>query len=131
MPIKYSQATAEDAPGLAAILFEEFMGQDEWMKIRFGGIRSEDRLATMIATIHEDIVNPERPVVIQKAVDDATGEIVGFHQLNYTNVPPNVREHVVPIVKPPGYNVTALREYYAIMIASQRRAMGDQPFLRE
>jgi hypothetical protein len=126
-----SQATVEDAPGLAAILFEEFLEQHPWTRVRFSAMVPEDRRAYLEECLHEDLTNPERPLVIQKMEDDETGEIVAFLQLNDCNVPANVRQHVDPIVKPAGYNVAPIRDHYAKMMAAQRRAMGEETFMRE
>jgi len=126
-----SQATVEDVLGLAAILFEEFLEQHQWTRVRFSAMVPEDRRVYLEACLREDLTNPERPVVVQKMEDDETGEIVAFLQLNDCNVPVNVREHVDPIVKPVGYNVAPIRDHYTMMMAAQRRAMGEKPFIRE
>lgn len=131
MPFKHSLATGEDAEGLAAILFEDWMDPDPWTRVCYGGIDPKEQLVHLTAVLREDLINPEFPVVIQKVEDDTTGEIVAFAQLNDYNVPPNKRDHVDPIAKPDGYNVPPIRDYYAKMSAAKERAMGDAPFLRK
>jgi len=129
MPLRMSQATAEDVAGLAAILFEEFMEMHEWTRIRFSAMKPEERHAYLAAGLREDLTNPEYPVIIQKMEDTETKEIVGFLQFNDCNVPPSNKEFATQIIKPEGYNVPPIREYYRKMITAQKAAMKDKPFL--
>ncbi|PHH93031.1 hypothetical protein CDD83_2141 [Cordyceps sp. RAO-2017] len=131
MPFRISDCTAEDAPGLAAVLYADWLDPDPWTKVCYGGVDAQEQRAHLEAVIREDLVNPEYPVAFQKAQDEETGEIAGFTQLTNLNVPPNERSHVDPIPKPAGYNVPPIRDYYAKMSAARKRAMGDDPFLRE
>ncbi|KAJ8121553.1 hypothetical protein ONZ43_g2020 [Nemania bipapillata] len=130
MRLTMSPATAEDVPGLAAILFEEYMEMHEWTRVRFSAVDPEDRHRYLAAGLREDLTSPKAPLVIQKMVDEDSGEIVAFLQLNERNVPPNPRGDVEPIVKPKGYNVPPMLDHYDKMVTAQKAAMKDIPFLR-
>ncbi|RDA86717.1 hypothetical protein CP532_4165 [Ophiocordyceps camponoti-leonardi (nom. inval.)] len=129
MPVRISDCTAEDAPGLAAVLYADWLDPDPWTKLCYGAVDAHEQLVHLEAVLREDLTDPEYPVAFQKAQDEETAEIVGFTQLTHFNTPPNERRHVDPIPKPAGYNVPPIRDYYAKMSSARKRAMGEDPFL--